>query len=605
MPEDKPEDTNEKSNGGFGESGGYFSQDNEPKKETEDSPSVDMTNSSPEEAPGSAVPPSQPSVDNFSAPGQEQASPSSPETTSPGELRMPSEGEISEEKKAPQTEGPTEDIFEKKEESVEVSKPQVEEKPEEPRIQKKETETEQKLEGIKPEKKGGFFKCCIISLIVFVIIILGLGALVYINETGIWDNGLEKYYGQIGLERLWGGLGEDGKAAMTSAVNKMSEKKNFAIKGQSQFNLEVPATDTEESGAAETVVLADDDAITDAEWFRILGVEENAITALINQGFDISTKIDIVGKVQDKNKYEITFSSGLIDLIRTITGGSGDFNLVVARDGDSTYVKSTALNTILESDKEWLKVTANEDQTGLTSVISLASIVTSGERTGTEKIDDVSCYVYEFKINGSQLGQYLEGQLPLISDMISEISVVQAKAYIGKKDHLIRKFEINASESSGNISLSHNITLTFSGFGATKGISFPDEEDAKQESWQTIKSYFTGAEIPSGKTIAEKDAQRKEDLNDIKVALQSYKEAKGNFPSTSGEIIKTRDQDTILSRALVPDYLASLPVDPENDKYYYGYSSDGENFKLTAVLENKDDPEGEAAGDYWLYIIEL
>jgi len=608
MQEEKNPDENKKPEDNYGQSGGYFGENNTPGGAPEESPPA-PGNSQNEDTKESTTPPSQqPSVDNFSAPGQGQAPPSTPSEGAQGELRMPSEGEIEEpEKKVDirETEagGEAEDIFERKEEPQEAPKQEPEMKePEEPKIEpeKKETEGEQKLGEIEPEKKGGFFRCCLIALIIFVVIILGLGALIYLNETGIWDNGLEKYYGQIGLERLWGGLGKDGKAAVVSAVNKMSEKKSFSFSGQDQFSLEVSSV-SQTKNKSTTATAREKE--TSAQLADILGVEENSITALINQGFDVSTKIEIVGKVQDENKYEVNFEIGLIDIINQVIGTSNEVELSIIRNEDSVFIKSAALNSIIKSEKEWLKI--NTDEESLSSVISLAGIVTSGERTGTEKVDGVSCYAYNLRINGQQLAQYLSGQLSIISDLISEISVIQAKVYIGKKDHLIRKFEISASESSGRISISNNISLLFGGFGESQEISLPDAEEAKEEQWQTIKNYFLGTETSTELTVEQKDAQRKKDLNSIKTALQACQETEGSYPSTDGEIIKTRDKNTVLSQALVPDYLENLPVDPETDKYYYGYSSDGASFKLTAILENTDDPEGILVGDYFLYVIEI
>ncbi len=102
--------------------------------------------------------------------------------------------------------------------------------------------------------------------------------------------------------------------------------------------------------------------------------------------------------------------------------------------------------------------------------------------------------------------------------------------------------------------------------------------------------------------INRNDAIRKTDMVNLKTALNKYYNAKQSYP-TSISISKTSDIDTPL-KALVPDYISSLPIDPLSPTYYYGYkSADGKTFELTAVLEDKSDQAGTFVGSYFLYIV--
>lgn len=96
------------------------------------------------------------------------------------------------------------------------------------------------------------------------------------------------------------------------------------------------------------------------------------------------------------------------------------------------------------------------------------------------------------------------------------------------------------------------------------------------------------------------DSQRKTDLDSIKNALNSYFQTNSEYPVAS-QTVKTNESDNILVQKLVPAYLTSLPVDPSDPQYYYGYKSDGTTFELTSVLEDTTDPAGIQAGQYYLY----
>ncbi len=98
------------------------------------------------------------------------------------------------------------------------------------------------------------------------------------------------------------------------------------------------------------------------------------------------------------------------------------------------------------------------------------------------------------------------------------------------------------------------------------------------------------------------DATRKKDLATLQLALKKYFADNGAYPISSSKI-KTSDQSSVLAQALVPTYLSALPDDPAAPQYYYGYSSDGKTFALTAVLDNKTDKSGTLNGNLNVYTV--
>lgn len=101
-----------------------------------------------------------------------------------------------------------------------------------------------------------------------------------------------------------------------------------------------------------------------------------------------------------------------------------------------------------------------------------------------------------------------------------------------------------------------------------------------------------------------RDAQRKNDLSQLKIALSSYYNAqvptqyvRSTADVTPAKLVINGTTDA-LSAALKPNYVTNINLDPLNTGVYiYRYQSfltNGVNrdFKLFATLENKNDKKG-------------
>lgn len=89
-----------------------------------------------------------------------------------------------------------------------------------------------------------------------------------------------------------------------------------------------------------------------------------------------------------------------------------------------------------------------------------------------------------------------------------------------------------------------------------------------------------------------RDADRKNDLKTIQQQLEAYYSDNNAYPLATAD--------------LVPDYMDAVPVDPQGGAYDYlaapaGCSTaadDCVSYTLTADLENDNDPDADAAGNY-------
>lgn len=117
--------------------------------------------------------------------------------------------------------------------------------------------------------------------------------------------------------------------------------------------------------------------------------------------------------------------------------------------------------------------------------------------------------------------------------------------------------------------------------------------------WKKSATTTTTTTPTATDTTNANDKQRKTDLADLKAALAKYYQAQQAYP-VALTTQKTSDTTNVLS-ALVPTYIAKLPIDPLTPTYYYGYKSDGKTFEITAVLEDKTTTGGTQVGTLYLY----
>ncbi len=92
-------------------------------------------------------------------------------------------------------------------------------------------------------------------------------------------------------------------------------------------------------------------------------------------------------------------------------------------------------------------------------------------------------------------------------------------------------------------------------------------------------------------TASVTDQVRQRDVIALKYTLLAYTSVKRTYPSTNGQQIRLEAKDdNVLYQALKTFYggTFNLRVDPESPTYYYGYTSNGQTFSLTAFLVSQN-----------------
>lgn len=102
-----------------------------------------------------------------------------------------------------------------------------------------------------------------------------------------------------------------------------------------------------------------------------------------------------------------------------------------------------------------------------------------------------------------------------------------------------------------------------------------------------------------------RDAVRKSDLAQIANALELYyaNQDPETYVVTTAQETIDGTTDTLSAALLAGTYMKTVPVDPRNTgNYVYTYQSQnaGQDYQMTATLENAQDPDGNggAAGGY-------
>lgn len=87
-----------------------------------------------------------------------------------------------------------------------------------------------------------------------------------------------------------------------------------------------------------------------------------------------------------------------------------------------------------------------------------------------------------------------------------------------------------------------------------------------------------------------RDTDRKNELKNVQTKLETYFNDNGSYPADWDEAVANADVTT------------EERTGPRNDNY--SYTSDGQSYTLTAILENENDPDGETVDGDRVYTLQ-
>lgn len=461
---------------------------------------------------------------------------------------------------------------------------------------------------------------------------------VILTESGYLSIGLEKVYGSAHIEALWNGLSINTDKALLQTAAEMKTHPEFTANGK--INLTIDSSIKSDFtkpllSFANSIKLADERMTLPVKARKTLSESESEVDDYYFTDFvdDSSTDED-----ESSDDSIVSDSSTSISNLSTDNTTASSDDSISSETTESTTIESQIRNVELDVDfKNSLSGSEVELKNGTSQTLKLinqkeklyflnnnASLTTStdinagkyveyslpqleskdiqrdffnvkadsglslkGKRVANEKVDGIRCFKYE--MNNLEIGNAFS-DFGITSDMLQSAS---GNIWIGISDKKIRKINLKIITPISSAITTINVELTFSKYDQKNTITDVTEAEIVRGT----------AAVASTQTQSEtNDIRRKTDVQNILTALTNYKTANGSYP-VANSILKLNSSSNIIESALVPRYLASMPVDPKSvDGWYYDYKSDGKTCSVAARLENVSDAEGTKKGNVTLYI---
>lgn len=469
----------------------------------------------------------------------------------------------------------------------------------------------------------------------------------YLTEAGLISIGLEKVYGLTGVEALWGGLPRNPEKALGMSAQAMQKQLNFKIKG----TVSMTVNKTIKSPVTSPLVSSINLPFAFRDSNNVKGI--SAITTQYDYyGSDTSSTSTSTGSSTSTSSSDTTSSSStsttnnstpalgdqtssaaytpeestIKQVDADITGQSGEqaikADLIIKKlvgSSSSVSLLSTKNQLFVKSSQDimfasnadpskWLEfnISSVQNENPFKDFASIKldqgfSII--GRRSGNEKIGTTRCFKYT--IDNLEIGDSLDF-LGIKKDSVQKI---EGNVWIGVADHYIHKVDLKIIPSISSSISQMSITLELYDYGIENSIQIPALVDkvvanitANAAATSTSTSTTTTTPtVTSAVTMGERDQTRKNDLQNIKAALEKYKAANGKYP-VANSMIHLDAKDNVVQKALVAEYISAIPNDPKvSDGWYYGYTSNGKKFTLSARLENTADPQVTKVGDIYLH----
>ena len=448
-------------------------------------------------------------------------------------------------------------------------------------------------------------------------IILGafamFGSLIALTELGLISLGVENVYGALKIEQAWGGLPVSSEKALIYSAVSLNNHPNYKVKGTlnltidssiessitspvvSQSSPSIYAWDDRIAApilAIKTVTTIDDyyDIETDTKKTES---KKTDTTEVDNGGVESTTNNT---ETSENNAEESTSKNINAEVLLKSSQESAETTISfykdlkkeeikIVNDKDDLYVlgsENIQFNGNTDSDK-WVKYQIKKlaDKVITSDFFSIedeSGFSVEGSRVGNEKIGKVRSYKYH--IDSLEIGNALE-DVGIDSDFMQTVT---GDIWIGVKDKLIRKVDLKITTPISSSVSMIEANLEF--------YDYDQENDIIKISDIDI--------VGGGEVETSADKTRKKDVDNILQALKDYKKDNNAYPISS-DLLNLTTQNNIVERALVSDYLSSLPSDSK-ENWYYAYKSDGKTCSVSARLENENDSEGQKVGDLFLYL---
>jgi len=496
-------------------------------------------------------------------------------------------------------------------------------------------------------------KQVIFIVIGFLIIIIGM---IIFTETGNLSIGVEKVYGALGLESVWGGLPKDASKAFYESFSKLSSEQTFKMRGTISLTVNksehsptlspiigqygFPHFASDENVGGESIKAIKAESATDYDYI-LDGTPDQTLdfdSADTNSATSTDTSSPVTTNTANTNSnsdsdgtpstfyddqlnypsYEVqapsntdvyadiegAFSPSGIEALLKIKKPVGTADITLKNATGKLWVKSDKdIKFASNADPEkWLEynlpaLDKNSIQSSLFSPMALSGVTIAGSRVGNVPMGNVRCYQYH--IENFTPGNILNN-FGIKTDQIKNIS---GDIWIGINDKLPRRLTLKLTGANNTPLQSMDLSLNLYDYGVQNNFSEPIAEERVVPA-KAVENTNTNSSVPVATVTG--DNRRISDLASIKEALDKYKLEKGSYP-TAKTLVRLNISDNQISALLIPTYISELPTDPKDaDGWFYGYkSSDGNSFTLSAKLEDATNSQAVIQDGVPIYKLEV
>ena len=472
---------------------------------------------------------------------------------------------------------------------------------------------------------------------------------IFLTEKGLISVGLEKIYGAVRLEALWGGLPANAENAFAISAVKMKSEPNFKISGDATITVNKgiksnlispivsvaafplvalkdeqigpkikailavtsdelstdPSSDlfqdtSSTTGSTDTSNSQDSSSTSSSDSSSSSGSSTDTSTPSISAAGSSDSSADSDTDTGTSTVEELTtnISAQVTDSVSGVNIGlksskSSDSSIKLVYSKNKMYLNTSSdINYDTKAKGGWVSFDLNKfgsDAPGSAfwgSKFSGSDFSLVGSRGNSETVNGVRCFHYSGKATiGSALESFGLGN--------NSVSNLDADYWLGVNDHLIHKLTMKIIPGSQSAVARIDITLNFSDYGNSSA-------DFLVPATSLPYTGITAVATADLATAKGRDTKRKADLASIAKALESSRGATGKYPVSQASEKIAASAGTLYS-SLVPTYLTILPIDPKSPTNYYGYKSDGSSYTLTCVLEDTTDTSGKMVGSVFLY----
>lgn len=494
---------------------------------------------------------------------------------------------------------------------------------------------------VAPKPVGNRAKTFFIAGILGLVIIFAGG--VFLTEKGLISLGLERVYGAVRLETLWGGLPANAENAFAMSAVKMKSKKSFKVSGNATITINKGVKSDIISpivlSAALPVISLKDEELSPKIKAVLVVVNSDVLPNDSSDLFQSELPEADQSTTSDQSSGSTSSSPSSTPATEPATGSSAstiapdtttieelttDIEAQITNNvsGANINIKSgkntnSEIKLVYSNNKMYLKTPAGivydsqakggwvafdlnkfssstPGETLWGSDFSGSGFSIVGSRGKSETIDGKRCFHYSGK---ATIGDALSS----FSLKNTSVSSLDLDYWLGASDHLIHKLTLKIIPSSESAVTRIDISIIFSDFDSdSNDFIVPASSTSYSGSTAVVGSQSSTSATLS--TEKARDSQRKADLASIAKALEGYQAVLGKYPKASGTEKVLSTSGTLYS-ALVPTYLATIPLDPNDPTNYYGYESNGTTYKLSSVLEDKTDASGKQVGSNFLYFL--